>query len=250
MHYLLEDSRPGRRYTQLSPKIPGWPLGRTAAFFRILLQTLLLFPLHRLFARPFTVTGLEQIGGLVLPALFISNHASHIDTVSIVRALPSAVRRNLVLAAAQDYFYRNKLIGTATSLLVNTFPFSRTGAIRTSLDYCGFLTKHGWSVLVYPEGTRSETGELLPFKRGIGLLATHLHVPIVPISVSGGNKALPKGRIIPRPAPITVRFGQPLAFTGLDSPADVVITLQDTVAALMAATTQCSRSGENNDRLT
>lgn len=238
MHYLLDNGRADSRYKRHAPQIPGWPLSRTARLVRVLLQNLLLFPVHRLFARPFTIEGLKQLTDLSLPALFIANHASHIDSVSIIRALPSAIRNKIALAAARDYFYRNQVMGTAISLLMNTFPFSRTGAIRSSLDYCGYLTRRGWSVLIYPEGTRSPTGVLLPFKRGIGLLATHLHVPVVPLYVGGGDKALPKGHTIPRPAPITVRFGQPLVFTDRDRPADVVLQLQHAVAALRETVSQ------------
>ena len=244
MQTLVFNGRSGSRHRRYIPEISGWPLSRCACLVRVLLQNLVLFPVHRLFARPFTIEGLEQLTGLTLPALFISNHSSHIDSVSIIRALPCVIRHKLSLAAAQDYFYRNKLTGAVISLLMNTFPFARMGAIRTSLEYCGYLIDRGWSVLIYPEGTRSTTGDLLPFKRGIGLLATHLHVPVVPISVSGGNKAMPKGRFFPAPAPITVRFGKPVSFMDKDRPAAVVLRLQHEVAALMAAPAQSeSRAG-------
>jgi long-chain acyl-CoA synthetase len=71
----------------------------------------------------------------------------------------------------------------------------------------------GWSILIYPEGTRSTTGKLGTFQRGIGLLATELRAPIVPILVTGTYAALPKGRTRPRPGPITVRFGEPVTLS-------------------------------------
>lgn len=218
---------------QASHEITTWSLACWAGLARRALQSLLLFPLHRLVARPFRIEGLEQLREVELPALFIANHASHVDTVSIIRALPAAVRRKLAVAAAQDYFFRYPVVGAITSLLMNTFPFSREGAVRTSLEYCGYLADQNWSVLIYPEGTRSTTGELLPFKLGIGLLATQLQVPVVPITVSGGRDVLPKGRALPRPAPVTVRFGLPLRFTEKDDAVETSRRLQQAVAELM-----------------
>lgn len=220
---------------QAGVEIPVWPLDGGAALARRVLQAGVLFPVHRLFARPFRIEGMEHLRTLDRPALFIANHSSHIDTVSIIRALPSDVRHALAVAAAQDYFFRYPLIGAATSLLMNTFPFSREGAIRTSLEYCGYLADRGYSVLIYPEGTRSTSGELLPFKQGIGLLATQMQVPVVPIAVFGGRDVMPKGRSIPRPAPVTVRFGKPLSFSERDDPAETARRLQQAVAELMAA---------------
>lgn len=220
---------------QASSEIATWPLERGAAFARRVLQALLLFPVHRGVARPFRIEGREKLDGLQLPALFISNHASHVDTVSIIRALPPSVRRKLAVAAAQDYFFRYPLVGAVTSLLMNTFPFSREGAVRTSLEYCGYLADQNWSLLIYPEGTRSTSGELLPFKLGIGLLATQLQVPVVPITVAGGREVLPKGRALPRPAPVTVRFGQPLRFSEADDPGEVARRLHAVVAEMLKA---------------
>lgn len=214
--------------------VPVWPLQPLAGRVRRLLQAWLLFPVHGLFARPFRVEGLEHLDGLEQPALLISNHASHIDTVSIIRALPEPLRHHLAVAAAQDYFFRHRLVGSFISLLMNTFPFSREAAIRSSLEHCGYLADLGWSVLIFPEGTRSTTGELLPFRLGIGLLATQMQVPVVPITVLGGCDVLPKGHAVPRAAPITVRFGAPLRFSGQDNPTETALRLQQVVAGLMA----------------
>jgi len=216
-----------------SVEIPVWPLEPGARRARALLQHLLLFPVHRLVARPFRVEGLEHLQGLATPALFIANHSSHVDTVSIIRALPAPLRKRLVVAAAADYFFRVPSVGRLTSLLMNTFPFSREGAVRTSLEHCGRLADQGWSVLIYPEGTRSATGKLLPFKLGVGLLAAELHVPVVPVAVFGGPAVLPKGRFLPRPGPLRVRFGAPIQVAEGSTPAALTLELRDQVAALL-----------------
>jgi long-chain acyl-CoA synthetase len=214
-------------------RIPTWPLRAPARAAREVLQRTLLFPLHALLARPFRVQGRERLQGMQLPALFVANHSSHVDTVSIVRALPRHIRRRIAVAAAADYFYRFSVVGWFTSLALNTFPFSREGAVRGSLEHCGELADQGWSVLVYPEGTRSPSGALLPFKSGIGLLAAGLDVPVVPIAVLGGHAILPKGRAWPRPAPLRVVFGAPLHLAGEAASARAPALLQRAVADLM-----------------
>jgi long-chain acyl-CoA synthetase len=165
--------------------------------------------------------------------LLVANHASHLDTPSILRALPRPLRTRVAVAAAADYFFRTRTLRVATPLLLNGFPFSREGAVRSSLEHCGELVDRGWSVLVYPEGTRSLTGELQPFRSGSGLLATELRVPVVPIAVEGTHALLPKGRWQPRRGPVTVRFGQPLRFSLSDTPADAASQLAHEVAALL-----------------
>ena len=68
----------------------------------------------------------------------------------------------------------------------------------------------GISVLFFPEGTRSADGQLLPFKKGGFIMARQLALPILPISISGSHRVLPKGRLLPRPGTIDVRFHPPI----------------------------------------
>ncbi|MCH7810659.1 MAG: 1-acyl-sn-glycerol-3-phosphate acyltransferase [Chloroflexi bacterium] len=97
----------------------------------------------------------------------------------------------------------------------------------------GELMDDGWSVLIYPEGTRSDTGDLLPFKSGIGLLATGLHVPIVPIGIDGGFYILPKDRRFPRRGPVRMRIGKPMTVPKDTTSGEAVTLLHDAVAGLM-----------------
>jgi long-chain acyl-CoA synthetase len=202
---------------------PRWALARPSRWVRRAAQSALLFPLHASVCRSFEVSGREH-AALARPALFIANHNSHLDTPSVLRALPAATRARIAVAAAADYFYQNRPLGIAASLLLNTFPFSREHAVRTSLAYCAELIDAGWSILLYPEGTRSTSGQLQPFRSGIGLLARELGLPVVPVAVRGTHAVLPKGRSLPRRGPVSVRFGPPvvpnmtldaLAITGL-----------------------------------
>jgi long-chain acyl-CoA synthetase len=194
----------------VAPVFPEWGLRPAVATVRRLLQTAILFPIHRLFARPFVVEGEANLRGLESPLLFIANHTSHFDTPSILRALPYRLRQKTAVAAAADYFYASRMRGAVMTLVLNTFPFSREGAVRSSLEHCGDLADAGWSVLIYPEGTRSPTGSLDEFRSGIGLLAEQLRVPVIPIGVIGAYALMPKGSYRPRVGPLVVRFGEPI----------------------------------------
>jgi long-chain acyl-CoA synthetase len=206
---LLARVEQGGSSTGKAIAFPAWSLRPWAVHLRSVLQHLLLFPLHRLLARPFSVAFTTPLAEPRTPAVYIANHCSHVDTLSIIRAMPPQHRARLAIAAASDYFYASPYIGALATAILNTFPFAREGSTRASLEYCGDLVDQGWSILIYPEGTRSTTGHLLPFKRGIGLLAAGLEVPVVPIAVRGGYEILPKGRRSPRPGPVSLLFGAP-----------------------------------------
>src|SRR5262249_3184081 len=121
--------------------------------------------------------GLEHLEGLRGPAIFIANHTSNLDTPAILAAMPAKWRRRVAVAAAADYWFApdqgltGRLAGPLAALLYNAFPFSRTDAVEASLRYLGELVDDGWSILLYPEGGRSDTGQMCPFKKGIGLIA-------------------------------------------------------------------------------
>jgi len=189
-----------------------WPLNRLVGLGRAVLQSFLVFPLVRLVA-PLRVEGKENLKGLRGPVLFATNHQSHIDTPVVLDALPVSWRRRTAVAAAADFWFAGGRVKRllATSLF-NAFPFSRTDSIRPTLEHCCWLLDRGWSVLIYPEGTRSETGQMAPFKSGLGLMAIELGMPVVPIHIRGTYEVLTKGRTIPRRQRIHVRFGKALQF--------------------------------------
>jgi long-chain acyl-CoA synthetase len=139
------------------------------------------------------------------------------------------------------------MLRTLTPLVLNGFPFSRVGEVRPSLEHCGDLVDRGWSVLVYPEGTRSPTGEPGPFRTGSGLLATGLRVPVVPVTVEGTHALLPKGRSLPRRGPVTVRFGRPVQLGADEDRTDATRRLEREVAALRGPA--ASSRGQRRSRI-
>jgi long-chain acyl-CoA synthetase len=189
-----------------------WPLNRFVGLGRALLQSFLIFPLLRL-VTPLEVEGRDNLKGLQGPVLFATNHQSHLDTPVVLAALPVSWRRRTAVAAAADFWFAGgrvkKLLATS---LFNAFPFSRTDSIRPTLEHCCWLLDRGWSVLIYPEGTRSETGQMAPFKSGLGLMAVELGVPVVSIHIRGTYEVLAKGQTIPQRGRVHVRVGKALQF--------------------------------------
>jgi len=204
---VLAPAQPSRRASMGGP---GWPYSPLSIAARDCIQAPL-FGLLGLLVRT-QVSGLEQIDRLNGPALFVANHISHLDTPVVLRALPAQRRRRIAVAAARDYFYNSAVVGAMVGVGVGAFPLARGDDIRPLLNQCARLKEGGWSMLFFPEGTRSTTGEIGPFKHGVGLIALKLGLPVVPIRTRGLFDVLPKGRRLPRPGRVTVHVGSPLEF--------------------------------------
>jgi 1-acyl-sn-glycerol-3-phosphate acyltransferase len=168
--------------------------------------------------------GREKIAGLKGPVILVANHASHMDTPVILSALPRRLRKRTVVAAAADYFYRNRLVASVVSLVFNTTPIDRNGGgMSKDGSHLDNLLDQGWNLLLYPEGTRSRSGVPGRIRRGAAVLAAAHDLKIVPIKVTGTRDAMPPGRLWPqrlRATPvskrhrITVSFGEPISPTG------------------------------------
>jgi 1-acyl-sn-glycerol-3-phosphate acyltransferase len=147
------------------------------------------------------------------PFLLCSNHASHADSAALMTASGCGFRR-FALLGASDYFFRSASVHWSVSSLMNVIPIDRQPgpkSLSTCLAKCHrFLEQTGGILILYPEGTRSTDGHMQPFKAGVGLFATELGVPLVPANVDGTYAMLPKGRYVPRPGRVTVRFGRAL----------------------------------------
>jgi long-chain acyl-CoA synthetase len=162
------------------------------------------------------VEGAEHVAAAAGPVLICPNHVSHLDAPLIRAALPPEVRDWSALAAAADVWFEGGLVGPAVELALGAIPFGRTSDIRASLERVAELVNRGYSVVVFPEGTRSADGAMGPLRDGIGLLATSLRVPVVPAHIDGAHEILPKGATLPTHklrSRVRVRFGEPLEFT-------------------------------------
>src|ERR671914_141949 len=155
------------------------------------------------------------------PVIFVANHSSHLDTPTILRAIPRKWRNRTAVAAAADYFYKKRWKANGVALLFNTVPLGRKGGglANGATDHVDRLIGQRWNLLMFPEGTRSRDGQIGKVHSGAAVIAAHHGVDIVPIYVSGTHDAMPPGqnwpmrrpgRLFSRRHKVEVRFGRPI----------------------------------------
>ena len=173
---------------------------------------------------------LEIVGRENLPNyrsfVMVSNHASHLDTLCLLAALPLGKLHRAFPAAAADYFFKNIPRTFLAAIVVNALPFARQVRFRQSLGLCEALLSNPGNILIlFPEGTRTTTGEMGNFKPGIGTLLAGTSIPAIPCHLSGAFEAWGKGRIIPTPAKLRLRIGNPLSFESHSQDKDSATTI-------------------------
>ncbi|MFN0152071.1 MAG: AMP-binding protein [bacterium] len=141
--------------------------------------------------------------------IIAANHSSHLDSLAVLLATGARGRR-LRVVGAKDYFFNTGFKRWFFGRLLHAIPFDRNENFVEGLRLCKRALEQDYSLLIFPEGTRTTTGALQPFKLGVGILARELGVPIVPAYIDGAFEAMPKGRALPRPSSIRVTFGAPI----------------------------------------
>jgi 1-acyl-sn-glycerol-3-phosphate acyltransferase len=142
--------------------------------------------------------------------VIVANHCSHLDTLCLLAALPLQKLHRAFPAAASDYFFQSVPRLWIAAVIVNALPFAREIHVRQSLSVCSQLVANpGTILIIFPEGTRSTTGETQEFKCGIGALVAGRDVTVVPCFIDGSFRALPKGRRLPRPRKVRLIVGAP-----------------------------------------
>ena len=181
-------------------------------------------PLNRIFAHVHT-RGLENLKDLQPPVIFASNHQSYMDVTTILSALPARWRYRVAPAMRKEFFdehfhghsFTNSLNYYLSTLFFNCFPIPQRepGALAT-LRYIGELSSDRWCLLIFPEGIMSETGEILPFQPGVGMIAAKLGIPVVPIRIRGMDRVLNPAWKMARPGRVDIAFGAPIELKGHD----------------------------------
>ncbi len=156
----------------------------------------------------------EIIGGHNLPNeesfVLVANHSSHLDTLCLLAALPLRRLHRAFPVAAEDYFFCSLPRTWFAAVVMNALPFARQMRVRESLSICSeLLAQPGNVLIIFPEGTRSQTGETQPFKAGVGALLAGREVSVLPCYVQGAFRAWPKGRRLPRPRKVRLIIGAP-----------------------------------------
>ena len=220
----------GASRTEQPSEFPSWNRQWPARIVRGVTLTAFLLPLTRMFAWA-TVEGLDRLPAAADPVVYAANHQSHMDGPVILAALPAHRRRRVATAAAKEFFaahfhpgqfsWRQRATSSLNyylgSLLFNIFPLpQREAGTRRAIRYLGDLLGDGNSVLIFPEGRRTDTGEIGGFQPGIGMIAARLQVPIVPVRIEGLDRILHQTWRMARPGPARVTFGEPLRLEGED----------------------------------
>lgn len=158
------------------------------------------------------VTGREHLPSQA-PFVVIANHSSHLDALVLAAALPRRLRRVALPVAAGDTFFETPAVAAFAAWALNALPLWRKNAGRHAMEQlrerllaepCGYI--------LFPEGTRSRTGEMGAFKAGLGMIVAGAAVPVVPCYLSGAHDAWPPGARRPRLKRISVHIGPALHF--------------------------------------
>jgi long-chain acyl-CoA synthetase len=218
----LAPSREVRAEDRETLSYPRWPWLWPMQCARILFLELIARPLVYLLAAPKATRETEELPDG--PMLLIANHVTAYDAPLILYALPGKLRRRVAIAMAgelladmrhargQENAFLNALAPIGYWLitaLFNVFPLPRLRGFRRSFAHAGEAMDRGYSVLVFPEGHRSETGELQPFRQGIGLLAQQSQVAVLPIVLKGLGELRASGHWL-RSGRLAVHVGTPV----------------------------------------
>jgi 1-acyl-sn-glycerol-3-phosphate acyltransferase len=182
------------------------------------------------------VEGRDKVDAIDGAFIVVANHSSHLDTPLIQGALPSRLSTRLASGAAADYFFDVKWRRIVTGVFFNTFPIDR-GTTRTRPGMSKQLLQRGVPLLIYPEGSRTKTGEMADFKPGAAALSMSCDVPIVPVGIVGSYDAMPRGKNWPVPGRkrIVVAFGDPMRALDGETAETFTERVQRTVAELYSA---------------
>ena len=233
------------------PKQPNYPYARWAqrwpvAWLRILAYQLVTVPYMMIMARP-KIIGRERLREFRGPALIVANHITQIDIGFIMAALPFHLRRKLATAMQGEMLrdmrypppgrpllrrWLDRFDYVLVSAFFNVFPLPQRAKFRESFRFAGELADEGYSVLIFPEGRRTQTGEMGPFRSGIGLLATHLNLPVIPMRIDGLFPLKASKKYYAKPGTIQVRIGEPVRFESTANAEEIAVKLQKTVEGL------------------
>lgn len=145
--------------------------------------------------------------------IIIANHSSHLDTMSLLASVPGKILWKVKPVAAEDYFGNTRLKATLSRYLINALLIKRKGMSRSGNNPLQAMLNaidEGYSLILFPEGTRSESDHLEKIKPGIAhILSQRPHLKYVPVYLTGMGRSLPKGDILLLPYKSSVNYGSP-----------------------------------------
>ncbi|HKC65886.1 MAG TPA: AMP-binding protein, partial [Pyrinomonadaceae bacterium] len=213
--------REGSMGESMQYPFPRWAHRFPFTWIRFILFYTVVLPLIRLMC-PLKIRGRKHLKLTHGPLLFISNHITMVDHALILAALPARFRHRLAIAMEGEilrgWIYppegtglftriRYRIMYALVQLFFNVFPLPQKSGFRRSFAYAGEMMDRGYSVLVFPEGRRSDDGLMSPFKTGTGLLALKLGAPVVPIRIDGLFELKERNEHFAEYGQVSVQFG-------------------------------------------
>jgi long-chain acyl-CoA synthetase len=183
-------------------------------FFQLALFTIILGIVKLIFKLCFRlkVDGIENLPGKK-PFIITPNHASYIDGFAVAAALPMRIFKHVYSLGLQKYF-RGPVQYFAK--LAHVIPIDRETYLHKAIQISFYVLKNGKSLLIFPEGSRSFDGEIMEFKKGVGILSLEFDTPLVPTYINGSFEVLARGTAMPRFKEVRVIFGKPISPSDLD----------------------------------
>lgn len=195
-----------------------WTLTLPIKIIQYIIQLLILFPITKIFCSIKT-QGKENLSSLKSPLIFVSNHVSFFDAPVILSKLPFRFKTNIAIAALEEFFQEKKpfkklikiILYNLGTIFLNLYMFPQTKGFTNSIKYTGELIDKNYSILIFPEGERTLNNKMNPFKLGIGIIASNMKVPIIPIKLKGLFEILPRYSNFPKKrGKVTLKIGKPL----------------------------------------
>jgi long-chain acyl-CoA synthetase len=235
----------GRELSAPEHTYPRWPWAWPMSAIRVAFIEVVMRPFVWLLASPRVIhhTGELPQG----PVLIIANHVTAYDGALILYALPARLRRQMAIAMSgemlldlrrgrnQDSAMLNLLAPVGywlVTALFNVFPLPRLRGFRRSFAHAGEAMDRGYSVMIFPEGHRSQDGQLQPFRPGIGLLAQESRVPVLPVVLIGlGELRTAKARWF-RSGQLEVRLGEVIPIDEESGPAELTSRFEESIRRL------------------
>jgi long-chain acyl-CoA synthetase len=207
---------------------PRWAMCFPIPWIRFVVYHSFLLPLTLIMCRVRAI-GVERLANIKSPVLFISNHVTDVDAALISSAMPWRWRHRMAIAMAgeilREWRMNAKVKYALGAALFNVFSLPRQSGFRQSFAYAGEAVDRGFSILIFPEGTETRDGRIQPFKSGIGLLASELKIPIVPVMLRGLFELKQRRQRFVKPGTVSVTFGEPITFEADATPAAITTEL-------------------------
>ena len=147
------------------------------------------------------------------PFILAANHESYLDGMFVMSAVPNKLIRHTYFVAKEKHVTRPATVYLASKLNVIVLHMSN---LKTSIQQLGEVLKRGESIIIFPEGTRTETGKLGEFKKTFAILSVELGVPVIPVTIDGAYEAMPKHQKVPSCGNVSVTIHKPILPAGLD----------------------------------